>query len=129
MTTFTVGLDLGQSQDFTAICVLERVPARCAVPSERAEDWYEFHVRHLERPALGTRYPAIVERVRTLLDTPPLTMRTPLVVDRTGVGAAVTDMFPAAGLWPHAVTITGGDAIVRDGPLHTKVPKREWWVC
>jgi hypothetical protein len=26
---------------------------------------------------------------------------------------------------PHAITITGGDAVVRDGPLHTRVPKRE----
>jgi len=47
-----------------------------------------YHVRHLERPALGTKYPAIVVRVKTLLASPPLTLRTPLVIDRTGVGQA-----------------------------------------
>lgn len=85
----------------------------------------EYHVRHLERPPLGTRYPVIVARVRTLLAMPPLDSQTPLVVDRTGVGVAVTDLFDASGLRPHAITITGGDEIIRDGPYHTKVPKRE----
>lgn len=84
-----------------------------------------YHVRHLERPPLGTKYPVVVTRVQTLLATPPLGSRTPLVLDRTGVGVAVTDLFTATGMRPHAVTITSGDEVSRDGPYHTKVPKRE----
>jgi len=85
----------------------------------------EYHVRHLERPPLGTKYPVVVARVQTLLGTPPLSEATPLVVDRTGVGVAVTDLFNAAGMKPYAVTITGGDEIIKDGAYHVKVPKRE----
>jgi hypothetical protein len=118
MEQFTVGLDLGQSKDYTALCVVQCVPG--AVP---AED--QYHLRHIERPGLGTRYPAIVARVQELLATPPLGPRTPLVIDKTGVGAAVLDMFTAAGLRPYGVTITGGDRVVHEDAQHAKVPKRE----
>ncbi len=84
-----------------------------------------YHVRHLERPALGTKDPTIVARVKTLLASPPLTPRTPLVIDRTGVGRPVTDLFEGEGVRPYAITITGGDEVLKDGAHHTKVPKRE----
>jgi hypothetical protein len=84
-----------------------------------------YHVRHLERPARGTRYPAVVARVRELLATPPLSRGTPLVIDKTGVGMAVADLFAAAGMRPHAITITGGEEVIKEGTYHTKVPKRE----
>ncbi len=48
---YTVGLDLGQAKDYTALCVLERHGE-----AEQAV----FHARHLERFPLGTSYPAIV---------------------------------------------------------------------
>jgi hypothetical protein len=116
---FIVGLDLGQSRDYTALAVLQRIAG-----ATRAEA--QYHLRHLERPPLGTLYTAIVERTRELLATPPLhARRTPLVIDRTGVGSAVTDMFTAAGLRPYAVTITGGDAVMRESQYHARVPKRE----
>jgi len=83
-----------------------------------------YRLRHLERPPLGTKYPVIVARVQTLLATPPLTLHTPLVIDRTGVGRPVTDLFEGQGVRPYAITITGGDEVIREG-RHTKVPKRE----
>src|SRR5258706_560131 len=46
----------------------------------------ELHVRHVQRWPLGTSYPAIVARVREILDTPQLRGRTTLVLDATGVG-------------------------------------------
>ena len=119
MDEFIVGLDLGQSRDYTALAVLQRIAG-----ASRAEA--QYHLRHLERPPLGTLYTAIVERTRELLATAPLQgSRTPLVVDRTGVGSAVTDMFTAAGLRPYAVTITGGESVVRESQYHARVPKRE----
>ena len=119
MDEFIVGLDLGQSRDYTALAVLQLIAG-----AKRAEA--QYHLRYLERPPLGTLYTAIVERVRELLATPPLqARRTPLVIDRTGVGSAVTDMFTAAGLRPYAVTITGGDSVVRENSYHVRVPKRE----
>ncbi len=153
-TGFIIGLDLGQSNDYTALCVVERVVSPRPPPSApyRPLTYYggggtnvngdpmlgvavislppsdtrvaSYHVRHLERPPLGTKYPVVVARVKEMLATPPLSAHTPLVIDKTGVGTAVVDMFDAAGMQPWAVTITGGDEVIRDG-RHTKVPKRE----
>jgi len=47
-----------------------------------------------------------------------------LVVDHTGVGVAVVDLFKDAHLDPIAITITGGDTVSRDGN-HYRVPKRD----
>ena len=84
-------------------------------------------LRHLERFALGTPYPKIVERVRSMLATPPLfDRRVALVADATGVGAGVVDQFVQAGLSPVPVWITGGDKVnytAADGSY--RVPKRD----
>jgi hypothetical protein len=123
---FVVGVDLGQSRDYTAIAVVERVRTVTFDPDTLEEQpaTVNFQLRHLERPELGTAYPAIVERCISLLDRAPLSRETPLVVDRTGVGRAVTDIFTAAGVEPVAVTIHGGDEVIREGK-HYRVPKRE----
>src|SRR5665213_190738 len=108
-----MGVDLGQIADFTAICILERKDV--TIPKPRPHIEHTYDLRYLERPPLGTKYPAIVEQVIGLLDKPPLSRQTtPLCVDRTGVGRAVTDMFTDAGLRPHAITITGGDAVNKE---------------
>lgn len=132
MNKYTVGLDLGQAQDYTALCVLERIEDARQVPDrtdkhrERMKTEYgphKYECKHLERLPLGTLYPAIVERIKELLETPELNGQSSLVIDATGVGRPVCDMFRAAGLAYSGVTITGGDSINRDGPL-TRVPKR-----
>lgn len=99
----------------------------------RALNYYEgrplaspLSLRHLERFALGTPYPKIVERVKAMLATPPLLDRpTALLVDQTGVGQGVVDMLVQAGLNPTPITIHGGDRVNRapDGAL--RVPKRD----
>ncbi len=121
---FVVGVDLGQSRDFTAIAIVERVRTRTLLDSGEVREEVAIHLRHLERPPLGTRYPVIVARTIDLLDRGPLTRDTPLLVDKTGVGSAVVDMFTAAGVRPEAVTITGGDTVIHD-LYHYKIPKRE----
>jgi hypothetical protein len=121
---FIMGVDLGQAQDYTAICILERKDATVLKPRPHVERAYEL--RYLQRPPLGTKYTTIVAQVIGLLDRAPLHRRTtPLVVDRTGVGRGVVDMFTAAGVRPRAITITGGDAVVKDNPYDLRVPKRE----
>jgi len=118
MTSFYLGLDLGQAQDYTALVVVERKEFRYKAKPD------EYHIRHLERPKLGTPYPAIVERVQNLLKSDQLWGRTALVVDKTGVGAPVVDMFRKAGLRPVAITITGGNSVSKDGAGY-HVPKRD----
>jgi len=93
--TFFLGLDLGQKRDHTAIAVIERSdvdtgfdPVHWARIRER-----RFMLRHLARLPLGTPYPEVVDRVRELVRTPPLAGACTLVVDATGVGAPVIDLF------------------------------------
>lgn len=136
MHNFVVGLDLGQAADYTALAVLELVPQFAVedvvhrthglpvplVARARVEKPSRFDCRHLHRYALGTRYPEIVESVASMLSTPQL-RGAALVVDGTGVGRPVVDMFREAGLKPVPVTITGGIAESHsDGYWH--VPKR-----
>ena len=151
-----VGLDLGQARDYTALCVLEEsvwvreaslqslvldragwyapgdlLPAQV----DTAEAWTRrdgrpadppLSIRHLERLPLGTSYPAVVERVRQVLATPPLrAVTTALVVDETGVGRPVCDLFRMAGVAIVPVTITGGTAISGDPTSGLHVPKRD----
>lgn len=119
-TRWIVGCDLGQSSDPTAIAVIEHVRGVLDAGTE-----YERHigqtehlqtpvervdVRHLERLPLGQSYPTVVQHVKDLLARPPLSGPPPaeLVIDETGVGRAVGDIFSDAGLKPIRISITAG---------------------
>src|SRR4051794_14067655 len=96
---FAIGVDLGQKQDFTALCVVER--AEVMFNDRDPVTWQcrretRFAVRHLERVRLRTPYPEIVERIKELTRDPALTGRRSLVVDATGVGAPIVDLLHAA---------------------------------
>jgi hypothetical protein len=131
---YVAGLDLGQASDYSALVV--------AQPSADAEPFHD--VRHIERLPLGTRYPAVVSHVRTIVATlrkpvavqlrrhadeePGRVIRpdVSLIVDYTGVGRAVFDMLVDAALdcTLVPVTITGGNKVTRDDyGLH--IPKRD----
>jgi len=79
-----------------------------------------FQVGHLERIPLGTPYPGIVAHVGRLLGKFPA--RTELVIDVTGVGKPVFEMFTYSGISPLGVLITAGTAETRDGVI-CGVPK------
>jgi hypothetical protein len=106
---YVLAADLGQSSDPTAIAVLEHVHA-CREHARGGIDQVEdtFDVRHLQRLPLGLSYPAVVQEVALLLARPPLVGNCELVVDETGVGRAVADIFDTAGMNPTRVTITAG---------------------
>jgi hypothetical protein len=105
---FFVGLDLGQAQDFTALSVLQVVGT-------------EYHIRHLQRFRIGTPYPEVVTETGKMMAT---LQDSVLVVDNTGVGRPVVDLFRQAHLNPVPVSITGGDkANFEDGIW--RVPKRD----
>ena len=109
---YYVGLDLGQKRDHTAVVVVERIDHRRAFMGSAFE---MLVVRYVERMPLGMSYPAMVERVRTIMRCDELReKRRALAVDATGVGAPVVDMLRAArlGCDLSAVTITA--AVKRD---------------
>lgn len=127
---FFVGVDLGQANDYTAICVIEQVAGR----AENGAKEQQYRVGHLERMELGTRYPAQVERIKERLEELRGAAssfggnivwdgKCTLIVDATGVGRPVVDMLREKGLRPVAVTITGADAETKVDGMH-RVPKR-----
>jgi hypothetical protein len=96
------GLDLGQLQDYSALCILERTSF------SHGDRPTTFKARHLHRWDLGTKYPAIVQSVRDQLAKLPGAR---LVVDATGVGRPILDLFRAIPEMYErviGVTITGG---------------------
>jgi hypothetical protein len=121
---FVLGLDLGQSSDYTALAVAQRTwRPRPGQPNEREA---HYAIRHLKRWPLKTPYPAIVADLAALVRTPPL-FEPVLAVDQTGVGQAVVDMIRqnavAAELRP--VLITAGQKIEQDEAGVWHCPKRE----
>jgi hypothetical protein len=93
---YYVGLDLGRQRDFTALAVVERTE-QCPRGSDPdiAPRIAHYAIRHLHRWPLGTAYTQIVEDTVAMLDRPPLPGCV-LVVDATGVGRAIVDMFQQA---------------------------------
>jgi hypothetical protein len=149
-----VGVDLGQQRDFTAITVVERgyVPRgklynaeywlpgnkwreRRQVYAAREPVKLEYHVRHLERPALGTSYVDVVERIIALLKSLG-DEELVLAVDMTGVGRPVADILKRQlEEWLEVdrnvylntawITITGGDSVTKAEGGGLRVPKRD----
>lgn len=125
---FTIGLDLGQRHDFSAIAVVQRREQRRAY---QAPVFHSVALRLIERVPLGTPYPAVVERVRRLAQHPALVGQCRVVMDATGVGAPVVDLLRSAGLGCElcAVTITGGEREAPHGSARGvarwSVPKRD----
>ncbi len=144
---YYLGLDLGQSADYTALAIIEEpvwLAGRWVSPAPMDRSYYDhvqeemargggrppnppLSVRHLERFELGTRYTEIVERVGQIAHAPPLVEKPCcLLVDKTGVGAAVLDAFEHSGIRPTAITIHGGSAVSADPQRRGyRVPKRD----
>jgi hypothetical protein len=123
---FFGGLDLGCQQDYSAFVVLEQ---------ERSPDnpeLWTYNLRLLERFPLGTKYAAIVDRLRDLLGAETLGSSSPplrgmqLAVDQTGVGLPVVQQIHNAGLPAviRPILITAGHQVTyENGAWHT--PKKE----
>ena len=131
---FYVGLDLGQSADYTALSVVQSV----AEVDDNGELGKGLHLRHLERYQLRTPYPEIADKVAALMRSEALNRdeydpsrhrvakaRLELVVDDTGVGRAVSDLLRVRKLKFTAVTITGGDKANAAAGGRYRVPKRD----
>jgi hypothetical protein len=113
-----IGLDLGQLTDYTAAAVVRRTLALDPITgwaerSHSGHSLYRFDVLAIRRYPLGTPYHAIVAHVTTQLQRAEMGRNPRLVVDATGVGNAVVEMFRTAlarlpSVECHAVTITAG---------------------
>jgi hypothetical protein len=128
---YFVGLDLGQSADYTALAVVQTVKG----VNGEGKPGRQLHLRHLERYPLRTPYTEIADGVRALLTGPPFTEdeydptrhciakpKVELLVDKTGVGVAVTDLLKERRLRFTPVTIHGGEKVTRNSGTYN-VPK------
>ena len=130
---YFVGLDLGQSADYTALAVLQTVKERTDGGNFRTV----LQLRHLQRYPLRTSYTTIADGVVDVMRSEALTgdeydparhrvarARAELLVDKTGVGRGVTDILKERGLKFTGIVIHGGETTHRtDGAYH--VPKKD----
>ena len=122
MYSFYIGVDLGKSQDYTAITIMQQNIIYKSLNTKIPI----YEVRHLERIKLGTPYPKIVDRLGKLLQKPEIYHKQKvMLIDQTGVGKPVVDMLRQADLCTIlGITITGGHEVTEvDGGFH--VPKKE----
>ena len=123
-----IGLDLGQSRDFTAIAVAERAELTGAwdAVAFAHRKVISLRLRYLSRVALGTPYPEIVEEVGEITGSAELAGHCHLVVDATGVGRPVVDLLRQARLgcriMPVVITAGNGETQVNG---YYGVPKRD----
>ena len=125
---WTLGLDLGALVDPSALAVVEHRTNgtgeweldAAKVSHEIARD--DLYLRYIERIPLKSSYLDVVDYVGVLLAKPPIDGKGTLVIDRTGVGQPVVDIFRAKGETPITVCFTGGDQTHQDG-YDFRVPK------
>ena len=116
---YWIGWDPGQSQDYSAISILKKMPDKT------------YQVQHLERLALGTPYPDQVAKVYGMMHRKPLDKAdVTLCIDATGIGAAVVDLAKAKGTNPVSIQIHGGmEATWDDDRMSATVPKEDLIGC
>jgi hypothetical protein len=113
-------LDLGQAVDYTAFAAAEvtrRLEGKSAVA--------RYAVRRLKRWPLGTPYHDIADDLKGQFASAPLA-GCDLLIDKTGVGAAVLEIFQKAGIRAvlRPVLITSGQKATAEGPGFN-VPKKD----
>lgn len=119
----TIGVDIGQKRDPTAVCVAEVMEK--VVPPDPLEFWSRpamttlYVVRFLERLPLGMPYPRIADRLVQIAEgvrfkMPKAGIR--LYVDQTGVGAPVIDQLRERISHPlSGVTLAAGERLTIRG--------------
>lgn len=120
----TVGVDVGQSVDPTAIIVLDSfVPE----PQHIDDDPGTHHmIRWAEKVPLGTSYNQVVERIAVVAEQANEYARALIAIDATGVGRPVVDMLrKRTSIQMRAITFTGASAETRTGAYGFRVPKRD----
>lgn len=129
MADYIIGLDLAKHSDYSAISVLRRTAMfdrdtgrmvrREGMPLPR------FVCQHIERHR-GMSYPDLVDRVVLILRARELGHNPMLVMDATGLGQPVLDMFKDRDLGGRRVVgiqLTGGATWTLAGPLQFNVSK------
>lgn len=105
-----LGLDLAELSDYTALS---------AIQINGPELW----IRSLKRFPKGTTYPDQARRVRSLILKLSQKNNPVLVIDKTGVGQPVYDIYQHLGISPVGITITSGRKATKPDRWSFHVPK------
>lgn len=146
-----VGLDLGKERDPTAMVLLEKQLSEVEKQVKEYERRggrliegklfddneaekrrlrsvrgvkYEYVARHIERFPLGQPWGAVVDRVCEAMSDERLVEDSQLVIDYTGVGSVVFDMFRGSRPAVHGILFTGGEKATLEGAVW-HVPKQD----
>lgn len=131
---YTLGVDLGTRQDYSALVLLRRserlqepraLPGTWQAEEERRITYSVYEVPLLERLPLGVEYRHVISRIQQILEFPQLyRQHVDIVVDATGVGVPVLQQMYAARMNVIGVTITAGTSVNQNDSGYT-VPKRD----
>jgi len=126
MGLITIGVDIGQKRDPTAVAVSEE---SVRVVGGKVETYYS--IRRLERLPLGTSYPDVATRLTEIVAN---TRKRPglvrmVYVDATGVGQPMVDLLAHVGTPVMPVYFTYGDRrLEQDGPPRYVSLGKTWLV-
>lgn len=115
---YLIGLDLGQQNDYTVLTVLG---------VDKKKNIYTLP--YAKRYPLRTDYTVIVDSVNHFMNRSELFNASTLIVDYTGVGHPVVDLFRKSRIDPVAINITGGSKSNWVNRQNVNVPKKEIVSC
>jgi len=125
---FIIAASLGIGMQPTAIAVLEQKVLKD--PRWNAKTG-ALRLRHLDRLSLDANYPDTVARISTLLGAPEIKDgercgRTDVLLDLTGSGRAIVELFERAGIEPISARIVGAGTVEqKDQSGEWRIPKVE----
>ena len=127
-----IGLDLGKRRDFSALAILEYhrqwdvVRNLILYTLDPVNEVTQLAIRQLKRLPLETNYTDVADTVRTLINKATRNYDVTLIVDATGVGQPIVEMFeglpPRATLVPVVITGAGSETKAKH---EWRVPKQD----
>lgn len=123
MYEYMLSIDLGRFQDYSALHLIRVVPVR-RINKDNAGEIFAYNNYHVIYQARTTEpYTSLVSKVDQVLSQDRIRNLTAVIVDGTGVGTAVVEMFKYN---PIVVMMHGGDTLsIRQDPPGYSVPKRD----
>jgi hypothetical protein len=141
-----VGVDLGQSSDFSAVAVVRQQIATKTAETRKGGWWSEarlptdrrrYNIQHLARWPLSTPYTIVAADLADLVQTlreearwigspsadPPHAGSVTIAYDQTGLGAPVGDVLRSAGVQARGIVIGSGQADTTTRTGGVGVPK------
>jgi len=114
---YILGLDLGQQNDYSVLSVFN--------VKFNSSNRPIYEMPYLARFNLKTSYVDIVDEVIDIISKYNLSLNYTLIVDYTGVGRPVVDLFRQKHLNPVALSITGGAKTNWVTKTEVNVPKKD----